>query len=83
MGRSWLIWRTTAGTLTRSRRHGAPLGRLLAAQATRARHAQRQRVREQAARAAPKIQLVVALLLVPAVMLLVAAALVQALVPTG
>jgi tight adherence protein C len=39
----------------------------------RARRAQR--LREQAARAGPKIQLVVALVLVPAVMLLVGAAL--------
>jgi hypothetical protein len=43
----------------------------------RARHARR--LRERAARAAPKIQLVVALLLVPAVMLMVGAALATAL----
>jgi tight adherence protein C len=65
--------------LLRAERHGAPLGPALAALAADARAAHAQRLREQAARAAPKIQLVVALLLVPAVMLLVGAALVQAL----
>jgi tight adherence protein C len=66
--------------LERTERHGAPLGPALAALAldARARHAQR--LRERAARAAPKIQLVVALLLVPAVMLAVGAALATALV---
>jgi tight adherence protein C len=62
--------------LARSRRRGVPIGRAAAAQATVARHHRRRRVREQAARAGPKIQLVVALLLVPSVLLLVAAGLV-------
>jgi tight adherence protein C len=75
--------RVLAEALRRSRRHGAPLGRVLAGQATRARHAQRQRVREQAARAGPKIQLVVALLLVPSVLLLVAAGLLSELQRSG
>ena len=44
-----------------------------------ARAEQARALRDEAARAAPKIQLVVALVLVPAVMLLVAAVLVQAL----
>ena len=59
--------------LRRSRRHGAPLGKVLARQALRARHRHAQRVREAAARSGPKMQLVVALLLVPSVLLLVAA----------
>ncbi len=62
--------------LGRAERHGAPLGPTLAAQAREARAARAQRVREHAARAAPKMQLVVALLLVPSVLLLVGAALV-------
>jgi tight adherence protein C len=69
--------------LTRGRRHGAPLGRALAAQASRARHRRRQHVHEQAAHAGPKIQLVVALLLVPSVLLLVAAGLVAELQRSG
>ena len=65
--------------LLRAERHGAPLGPALAALAADARARHAQRLRERAARAAPKIQLVVALLLVPAVMLLVGAALATAL----
>jgi tight adherence protein C len=65
--------------LARAERHGAPLGPALAALAADARARHAQRLRERAARAAPKIQLVVALLLVPAVMLLVGAALGSAL----
>jgi tight adherence protein C len=61
--------------LRRADRHGAPLGPALAAQAADARARVAQRASEAAARAAPQIQLVVALLLVPSVMLLVAAAL--------
>ena len=64
-----------AEALARTRRHGVPLGRIVAAQATRARHRRSQRVRERAARAGPKIQLVVALLFVPSVLLLIAAGL--------
>jgi tight adherence protein C len=66
----------------RSERHGAPLAPALHALAADARAERAQRVRERAARAAPKIQLVVALLLVPAVMLLVGACL-SAAVLTG
>ena len=65
--------------LRRADRLGAPPGRALAALAEEARARQARRAAEQAARAAPKIQLVVALLLVPSVLLLVAAALVPAL----
>jgi tight adherence protein C len=63
----------------RTDRHGTPLGPALHALATDARAQQAQRTRERAARAAPKIQLVVALLLVPSVMLLVGASLAAAL----
>jgi tight adherence protein C len=68
-----------AGALMRATRHGAPLAGTLEAQAREARFARRRRIQEDAARAGPKMQLVVALLLVPSVMLLVAAALVSAL----
>lgn len=69
--------------LERAARHGAPLSDTLAAQARDARLARRRAVQERAARAGPKMQLVVALLLVPSVMLLVAAALVSALLGGG
>ena len=72
-----------AGTLARAAVHGAPLASGLAAQARDARLAQRRRVQEDAARAGPKIQLVVALLLVPSVLLMVAAALAAALLGDG
>lgn len=72
-----------AGALTvaigRADRHGVPLAPALAALAADARADRARRLGDRAAKAAPKIQLVVALLLVPAVMLLVAAALVGAL----
>ena len=69
--------------IARASRHGAPLGRTLAAQAAEARASRRRRIEEEAARAGPKIQLVVALLLVPSVLLLVAAALAAALLGGG
>ena len=62
-------------SLQRGARHGTPLAEALAAQAAEARAAQARRLAERAAKAAPQIQLVVALLLVPSVLLLVAAAL--------
>jgi tight adherence protein C len=62
-------------TVERAARHGAPLTEALVAQAREARATRARRLNEQAARAAPKIQLVVALLLVPSVLLLVGAAL--------
>jgi tight adherence protein C len=65
--------------LHRAERHGSPLADTLAGQARAARFALARRIREHAARAGPKIQLVVALLLVPSVLLLVAAALAAAL----
>ena len=72
-----------AAAVARADRHGAALAPALDALATEARAEQARRLRDQAARAAPKIQLVVALVLVPAVMLLVAAVLLQALGPMG
>jgi tight adherence protein C len=70
---------TLGAALRRAERHGAPLGDALAAQAEQARARRARAAAETAARAAPKIQLVVALLLVPSAMLLVAAALIPAL----
>lgn len=72
---------TLVAALRRADRHGAPLSDTLAAQAAEARAAHARRLHEQAAKAAPKIQLVVALMLVPAAVLLVAAALVASLGP--
>jgi tight adherence protein C len=68
-----------ASAIGRAERHGAPLAPALRALAADARAERAQRLRERAGRAAPKIQLVVALLLVPAVMLLVGACLAAAL----
>lgn len=75
--------RTLARALDRTRRHGVPLGATLASQAQDARLALSRQVKEDAAKAGPKIQLVVALLLVPSVLLLVAAALIASLVGSG
>ena len=69
--------------LHRSTRHGVPLADALAGQARAARFALAHRIREDAARAGPKLQLVVALLLVPSVLLLVAAALASALLDSS
>jgi tight adherence protein C len=63
------------GVIERSRRFGSPLADQLREQATALRAGQRRRIEEQAARAAPKIQLAVALLLVPSVLLMIAAGL--------
>jgi tight adherence protein C len=63
------------GVIERSRRHGSPLADQLREQAVALRGVQRRRIEEQAARAAPKIQLAVALLLVPSVLLMIAAGL--------
>ena len=70
-------------TLAYSNRAGLSLADALAAQAAAARHARRQRIREQAARAGPKMQLVVALVLVPSVMLTLGAVLAAEFVDTG
>jgi tight adherence protein C len=63
------------GVIERSWRYGSPLADQLREQATALRGIQRRRIEEQAARAAPKIQLAVALLLVPSVLLMIAAGL--------
>ncbi len=72
-----------AAAIARADRHGAPLAPALEALAAEARAEQARRLRDGAAKAAPKIQLVVALVLVPAVMLLVAAVLVHGLTGSG
>jgi tight adherence protein C len=74
---------TLAAAIARSDRHGAPLAPTLTALAADARAEQSRRLRDAAARAAPKIQLVIALVLVPAVMLLVGAVLVQGFAGSG
>ena len=63
------------GVIERSRRYGSPLSEQLSDQASSLRAVQSRRVEEHAARAAPKIQLAVALLLVPSVLLMIAAGL--------
>ena len=65
-----------AAALERSARYGSPLSDQLRDQATALRREHRRRIEENAARAAPKIQLVVALVLVPSVLLMIAAALI-------
>lgn len=70
-----------ATAILRAERHGAPLAGALSALALEARAESARRVRDAAARAGPKIQLVVATVLVPAVMLILAAALAQAFLP--
>jgi len=62
-------------TLERSRRLGSPLADQLRRQSSTLRQDQRRAIEEQAAKAAPKIQLVIALILVPSVLLLIVAAL--------
>jgi tight adherence protein C len=63
-------------TIERSRRFGSPLADQLRRQALAIRRDHRRAVEEQAARAAPKIQLVVALILVPSVLAMIAAGLI-------
>jgi tight adherence protein C len=65
-----------AAAIERSRRYGSPLADQLRRQASSMRRDQRRAVEERAARAAPKIQLVVALVLVPSVLLMIVAGLV-------
>jgi tight adherence protein C len=62
--------------IERSRRYGSPLADQLRRQAGSLRIDRRRSVQERAARAAPKIQLVVALVLVPSVLLMIAAGLI-------
>ena len=63
-------------SIERSRRFGSPLAEQLRRQSSALRREQRRAVEEGAARAAPKIQLVVALVLVPSVLLMIAAGLI-------
>ena len=74
---------TLVAAIDRAARRGVALGATLAAQAAEARDARRRSIQEDAAKAGPKMQLVVALLLVPSVLLLVAAALTAALLSGG
>jgi tight adherence protein C len=67
---------TLVAAIERSRRFGSPLADQLRRQATALRRDSRREVEERAARAAPKIQLVVALVLVPSVLLMITAALI-------
>ena len=67
---------TLVASIERSRRFGSPLAEQLRRQAANLRREGRRTVEERAARAAPKIQLVVALVLVPSVMLMIAAGLI-------
>jgi tight adherence protein C len=62
--------------IERSQRFGSPLAEQLRRQAGALRRDSRRAVEERAARAAPKIQLVVALVLVPSVLLMIAAGLI-------
>jgi tight adherence protein C len=67
---------TLVAAIERSRRFGSPLADQLRRQSAALRGDSRRAVEERAARAAPKIQLVVALVLVPSVLLMIAAGLI-------
>jgi tight adherence protein C len=67
---------TLVASIERSRQLGSPLADQLRDQATSLRRDSRRAVEERAARAAPKIQLVVALALVPSVLLMIVAGLI-------
>ena len=67
---------TLVAAIERSRRFGSPLADQLRRQSASLRRDSRRAVEERAARAAPKIQLVVALVLVPSVLLMIAAGLI-------
>ena len=74
--RAGLAERVTIGAVLAGKLGGAALGEQLHEQASSLRRDARRRIEEQAARAAPKIQLVVALVLVPSVLLMILAGLV-------
>jgi tight adherence protein C len=67
---------TLVAAIERSRRFGSPPADQLRRQASALRRDSRRAVEERAARAAPKIQLLVALVLVPSVLLMIAAGLI-------
>jgi tight adherence protein C len=71
--------RAVVAAIRRADRHGAPLGPALSALALESRADRARAAREAAAKAAPKVQLAVAALLVPGAMLLIASALLGAL----
>jgi tight adherence protein C len=71
--------RQLAAAISRADRHGVPLTPALTALATESRATRARTLQNRAARAAPRIQLAIALLLVPAVLLIVAAGLVHSL----
>lgn len=60
--------------MQRTVRHGAPLGETLTAQVREARSLRAQRITEHAAKAGPKVQMIVVTTMVPAILLQVAAA---------
>lgn len=62
--------------IERSRRYGSPLSDQLHAQAAALRAEEQRRIADRAAKAAPKIQLIVAMILVPSALLTIAAALI-------
>jgi tight adherence protein C len=62
--------------IERSGRHGSPLAEQLHQQARELRRVASRRLEERASRAAPKIQLVIALVLVPSVLLMILAAII-------
>jgi tight adherence protein C len=70
--------RAMVAAIRRADRHGAPLAPALTALASQARTDRARAAREAAARAAPKVQLAVAALLVPGAMLVIASALLGA-----
>lgn len=65
--------------ISRAERHGTPLAPTLTAIATESRATRARTLQNRAARAAPRIQLTIALLLVPAVLLIISAGLVHSL----
>ena len=65
-----------AAAIERSGTYGSPLAEQLHLQATSLRRDARRRIEDRAARSAPKIQLVVALVLVPSVLLVIVAAII-------
>ncbi|HWB68896.1 MAG TPA: type II secretion system F family protein [Solirubrobacterales bacterium] len=67
---------TVLASIERSHRFGSPLAEQLRRQSTALRRDQHRAIEEHASRAAPKIQLVVALVLVPSVLLMIAAGLI-------
>lgn len=67
---------TLVASIERSRRFGSPLADQLRRQASALRRDSRRAIEERAARAAPKVQLVVALVLVPSVLLMIVAGLI-------